>query len=155
MAKITIDCPDGCVAAVAKVLAEIEREARRVAPDPFCRRYALYCLVFRDGKKYIGVTGQSPQALLSAHLTQAKRGNKRPVHDAIRRIGKPSIYRLCIGSLDYIKDIEVKAIAAFRTQDRQHGYNCRAGGAPIPYSNLKLWRPIFKLRKSMSFLKES
>jgi group I intron endonuclease len=96
--------------------------------DKVARNY-LYCLTFSNGKKYIGLTN-NPQKRLQYHL-KAKNGCPL-VQAAIKKYGSPRFDILCIGSRDYIRELEGKAIAAFQLQKSKFGYNIHDGGLASP-----------------------
>lgn len=89
----------------------------------------LYCLEFTNCKKYIGVT-ENPRRRLAEHHEPKSRCVY--IRRAIKKYGSPKFTVLCIGPMDYILELEVKAIAAFKTQDRDFGYNIAAGGKISP-----------------------
>jgi hypothetical protein len=90
-------------------------------PKPFLPCH-LYCLEFPNGKKYIGLTIRTSRRRAS-YRAASKAGSLLPVHKAIRKYGFPGLRILCIGSRDYIADLEVRTIAAFRTRTSEYGYN--------------------------------
>lgn len=80
-----------------------------------------------NAKLYIGVTN-NPTQRKSQHFTKVKK--ERPVNKAVRKYGKEnfSFEILCIGSRDYIYDLEQKAIASYNSLVTGHGYNLSVGG---------------------------
>lgn len=93
--------------------------------------FYLYCLDFPNGKRYVGLT-RSPSARSARHRHLASFGFHTRVHAAIRKYGSPPLKVLCVGSFDYISDLEIKFIACCRTTDRDFGYNVAFGGAINP-----------------------
>lgn len=93
-------------------------------------RNYLYSLTFINGKKYIGLTN-NPRKRLSYHLGEGRRSCPL-VRVAINKYGAPRFEILCIGSRDYIRELEGKAIAAFRLQEIEFGYNIHDGGLASP-----------------------
>jgi hypothetical protein len=89
--------------------------------------FYLYCLDFPNGKKYIGLTCK-PRKRLNAHRYWAVRISPLPVYKAMKKHGFPLYRILCIGSRDYIAELEVRTIAAFRTRSSRYGYNVFLGG---------------------------
>lgn len=84
----------------------------------------LYSLNFPNGKIYLGVSINT-QNRFKQHLSSKR---NTVVKKAISKHGPPEIQILCEGPRDYILELEVKAIAAFKTQDRKFGYNVSPGG---------------------------
>jgi hypothetical protein len=83
-----------------------------------------------NGKCYIGITKTSPQKRFAAHLTSARRGANTALHRAIRKYGEESFkleQMVICEAGQYLKDLEVKAIAAYGTRS-PNGYNLTAGG---------------------------
>lgn len=93
----------------------------------------LYSLNFSNGKRYIGVS-KNPQRRFQNHRRHAAQYYNLPVHNAIRKHGSPELQILCIGSVEYITELETKAIEAYQTQDRRFGYNVSPGGGFIKES---------------------
>lgn len=64
-----------------------------------------------------------------SHRVEALTWKRYAVHRAIAKYGweKVKYTILCIGSFEYIKDLEVKAIARYNTV-APHGYNLTLGG---------------------------
>ncbi len=89
----------------------------------------LYCLDFSNGKKYIGITN-APKRRFVEHRTP--KSNCTYVRRAIKKHGCPRLSVLCTGPRNYILDLEIKAIEAFKTQDSRFGYNISAGGESSP-----------------------
>lgn len=80
-----------------------------------------------NGKLYIGVTN-NPTQRKAQHFTKVKK--ERPVNKAVKKYGKESFTFevLCIGTRDYIYDLEQKAISAYNSLVTGHGYNISVGG---------------------------
>lgn len=94
--------------------------------------YQLYVAEFPNGKRYFGITGRSLTARIKAHWDCVRRP-RYPVHKALKKYGTEVVFRtLAVGERFYIADLEIKAIALFRTRDRQHGYNVTLGGDLSP-----------------------
>ena len=111
-------------------------------------RAELYSLEFPNGKRYIGMSTHGTQRRWKGHCAAARGGLNRPVNEAIRKYGAENVVvrTLVVGTLDYIKELEIKAIAAFQTTDRAHGYNLGLGGETAPTSNPEV---AAKVRESM------
>jgi group I intron endonuclease len=89
----------------------------------------LYRFIFPNGKSYIGIT-VNLAARFRSHVIAAKTlKNAYAVHAAIAKYGWSNITKeiLCEGSFEYIKELEIKAIAAFKTF-QPDGYNLTLGG---------------------------
>jgi hypothetical protein len=92
----------------------------------------LYCLDFPNGKKYIGLTSNLA-ARRKGYRAQVKSGRLRyPVLAAIRKYGLPDLRPLCKGNTRYICELEIRAIAHFRTRECAFGYNVTLGGQLSP-----------------------
>ena len=89
----------------------------------------LYRLDFSNGKKYIGIT-KNPKRRLVGHHTRTS--GCTSVRSAIKKHGSPVLTVLCTGLKDYIADLEILAIEAFKTRDRKFGYNISLGGNISP-----------------------
>ena len=95
----------------------------------------LYQIEFPNGKSYIGITKFSAEKRFSGHCKDSKCG-KLLVHNAIRKYGKENckIKTLLVANdIGYLKDVEIKAIAAFKTQ-HPDGYNCGKGGDGVDFT---------------------
>lgn len=88
----------------------------------------LYRLTSPSGKSYIGIAKDYRQRW-QIHRYRAKRGHNSAIYSAIRKYKWESFSSeiLVIGSFEYVKELEVKAIAAFNTL-YPHGYNLTKGG---------------------------
>lgn len=81
-----------------------------------------------NGKMYIGVT-KDPEKRKRQHFhSYPTKGKNYPIRHALKKYGKDnfSFEIICIGSEDYIYDLEKKAIIAYGTI--RNGYNVAAGG---------------------------
>ena len=88
----------------------------------------LYSLTFPNKKKYIGISVKASRRFLM-HQRAARRNPGLPVHHALLKYSeRVTLQVLCRGTPEYIKDLEIKAIALYHTQDRKFGYNVTAGG---------------------------
>ena len=92
--------------------------------------FYLYCLDFPNGKKYVGLSND-PVKRLRLHRFFAREG-RLPVNAAFRKHGAPQLRILCVGDRTYIAELEIKAIAAFRTREQEFGYNVSLGGELSP-----------------------
>jgi hypothetical protein len=99
--------------------------------------HELYSLDFPNGKKYIGITSRGLAVRWRGHCCAAAGGMDRPVNEAIRKYGAANVVArtLVVGEKRYIQDLEIAAIATFRTTDREFGYNLGLGGETAPTSN--------------------
>ena len=89
----------------------------------------VYKLTFPNGKAYIGITRESLSRRIDRHISYARNGRNYAISKAIRKYGESSFKReiLLIGSWQYVKELEIKAIALFKTFGA-FGYNLTAGG---------------------------
>ena len=84
----------------------------------------LYKISTPSGKSYIGITKNTAEKRFKQHQKSIM-----PIGDAIRKYGdKVTLETLVISdSWEYLKELEIKAIAIFDTFS-QNGYNCTKGG---------------------------
>lgn len=110
---------------------------------------ALYMLHFPNGKKYIGVT-TDPKRRRRAH---ARTKPIFRVHRALEKYQKQGVIMqvMAVGEERYILDLEVKAIAAFRSTDPDFGYNVLPGGEINPMRNPAT---VEKMRRSLTGRKD-
>jgi len=87
---------------------------------------ALYVIEFSNGKRYFGITNRNPADRWRDHLKASRKYDRR-ICRAIRKHGG-TLRVLVRGRPDYIKELEISAIAAFKTCDWQFGYNTALGG---------------------------
>jgi len=89
----------------------------------------LYVLEFPNGKKYLGIS-VNPQERFRGHIYSSHKSTDLLVYSAFRKYGAENIKLriLCTGYVNYIKDLEIKAIAQFKTRDPKFGYNVSIGG---------------------------
>lgn len=81
-----------------------------------------------NGKLYIGVT-KDPKHRKECHFSKAN--EDRLVNKAVAKYGKENILFeiICIGSKQYIYDLEIEAIKAYNSDaNTGHGYNICSGG---------------------------
>lgn len=113
------------------------------------KSFFLYVLTFPNGKFYYGISGNVARRLV-AHRGAARKGSPLYVHCAIRKYGAENVTctTLAAGPRDYIADLEIKAISAYRTCDRGIGYNLSPGGDVSPMhveeSRLKMTASMLK-----------
>lgn len=88
----------------------------------------LYRLTSPSGKSYIGIA-KDYRERWKIHRYRANRGDNSALYSAIRKYKWESFSSeiLVIGSFEYVKDLEIKAITAFNTL-YPHGYNMTKGG---------------------------
>lgn len=86
----------------------------------------LYVIEFSNGKRYFGITTRDPAERWRDHLKASRRYDRRICRAIRKHGGKMRV--LVRGSIDYVKELEVRAIAAFKTSDWQFGYNTAYGG---------------------------
>lgn len=90
--------------------------------------FTLYVIEFPNRKRYFGITSRTLEQRWSAHLSRAKKTPRRPICAALLKYPEAKIRPLVVGPASYIVDLEIKMIAACRTDDREFGYNFGAGG---------------------------
>lgn len=90
----------------------------------------LYQFLFPNGKSYIGIT-TNVASRFRDHYRTAGRLKTSPLSCAIRKHGFPGITILAIGEIEYLKALEVRAIAAFNSL-YPTGYNLHEGGGVPP-----------------------
>lgn len=73
------------------------------------------------------MTSGKSKSRFNGHRSAANKGYEYPVARAWRRHGEPTIEVLCIGSFEYIADLEQKAISSFNCLV-PNGYNVALGG---------------------------
>jgi group I intron endonuclease len=88
----------------------------------------LYRLTSPSGKSYIGIA-KDYRRRWAIHRYRANQNGQGALYAAIRKYKWESFSSevLVIGSFEYVKEMEVKAIAAFNTY-HPHGYNLTRGG---------------------------
>lgn len=88
----------------------------------------LYRLTSPTGKSYIGITRKLGKRM-NDHRSSAKNGIRTLLYAAIRKYKWESFSMevMAIGSFEYVKELEIKAIAAFGTMNPS-GYNMTRGG---------------------------
>lgn len=119
--------------------------------------YSLYSLTFPNNKQYIGITSKSPAARFRGHTYHASRGAQSPLLSAIRKYGAQSVVvsTLAIGHRDYIAELEVRAIAVLKTQQRKYGYNVADGGQLSPMHNAEVAAKVSKSKMGHSCSQET
>ena len=90
--------------------------------------YSVYCIEFPNGKRYIGITRLKPEARWGD-------GKKYKtcvlVNRAIEKYGWKNVTHLVIDQAETKEEAEAKEkyyIAAYKTTDKEFGYNILAGG---------------------------
>lgn len=88
----------------------------------------LYILEFANGKKYIGITRQTPNEMYITHKSGI-RNHKRfqLVHVAWKKYGDPTMTVLAEMHDDKLANAEINAIREYNTMN-PHGYNKSPGG---------------------------
>lgn len=92
------------------------------------KKYYLYKITNKvNDKLYIGVT-DNPKTRRKQHLYNKNQNKNSIIRKAVNKYGPDNFTFevICIGSKDYIYDLEVKAIAAYDTMNS--GYNIKPGG---------------------------
>lgn len=114
----------------------------------------LYRLTSPSGKSYIGVTMKTAEQRFKQHIRDARSlRTRRLIGRAIERY-KPenfTVETLVVSdSLVYLQELEVRAIAVFKTLWPKGGYNgCAGGNGAIAITKEAERRRIEKMRKTM------
>lgn len=91
-------------------------------------KYSVYLHVVPNGKKYIGITGQEPEA----RWLNGKGYQKQPYfYNAIQKYGWKNIQHTVVQTgltKEQAEELEVNLIYLFKTNDRDYGYNIASGG---------------------------
>jgi len=111
-------------------------------------KYYLYELVFKNKKKYIGISQDAKRRFI-IHKAFARAGSRQAIHRAIRKYGEDSVRLkiLVVGDKDYILEMEKKAIFILNTTSKNFGYNMSFGGEISPVAGIGHSK---KSRKKMS-----
>jgi group I intron endonuclease len=87
-----------------------------------------------NGKVYIGNTGYTPKARFKQHCIAARKGSKCSLHRAMRKYGIESFevleLHLCF-TTEELDKMEIVAIASYKSNSREFGYNMTEGGDGI------------------------
>lgn len=92
--------------------------------------YYLYKITNKlNGKSYIGITNNSDKRFRQHCCLSIAKAKKSPISLSIQKYGKENFKFdvICMGSKDYILDLEVKSIKEYNTQV-PNGYNISSGG---------------------------
>jgi len=90
----------------------------------------LYMIEAPNGKRYIGVAGNSFRKRFSTHVAQAKAGKRSSIGAAIRKFGVSAmkfIPLVVCADKDELMALEIRAIAVYDTM-LPHGLNRSPGG---------------------------
>ena len=89
----------------------------------------LYRLTSPSNKQYIGIAKNGLHHRFSVHVAEAKSGSMTALHKSIRKYGADAFTKeiLVVSDYEYIRDLEIKAIEAFKTMS-PNGYNLTIGG---------------------------
>lgn len=88
----------------------------------------VYCLLFPNGKSYIGITTTSLSRRYSRHKGEARHGNRGSrLYKAWRKHGDPQLIALAQMPSEQLAEAERTLIAAFQTKIPL-GYNVSDGG---------------------------
>lgn len=93
--------------------------------------YTVYEHITPNGKKYIGITGQSPES-----RWQNGKGYRKNeyFYNAIKKYGWENVEHAIIKTnltKEEAEQMERELIEKFKTNDREHGYNITSGGECI------------------------
>lgn len=93
----------------------------------------LYRIIFTNGKSYIGITSRTAELRFAEHVA-CSRGEKyrSAVHRALSKYGDEAtrVETLVVADWEYLKALEVRAIAAYGTRP-PFGYNLTLGGEGV------------------------
>jgi len=90
----------------------------------------LYQIEFPNGKKYIGISRREANERAKEHFGNARKSARSILYSAIRKFGETNckVKTLVVANdFNYLKDIEIRAIAGFKTK-YPNGYNSTRGG---------------------------
>lgn len=90
--------------------------------------YYLYKITnLVNGKLYIGVT-DNPKTRMKQHFYNKNQNKNSIIRKAVNKYGPEnfSFEVICVGSREYIYDLEIKAISLYNTME--DGYNIKPGG---------------------------
>lgn len=107
----------------------------------------LYMLTSPSGKNYIGIS-ESARRRWVEHSSDARKGSKLALHSAINKYGWDNFKKqiLVIGTYEYVKELEIKAIELYRTK-LPYGYNMTSGGETSPMLNPEIASKVSKTLK--------
>ena len=96
--------------------------------------FIIYKCKSPSGKAYIGMTRHTLNRRMKSHYHFASSGINNPFQSALRKYGDKCSWSVIASceTRDIAYELEIKFIAEFQTQDRQFGYNIRAGGGGFP-----------------------
>lgn len=102
----------------------------------------LYKLTAPDGRLYIGASNSARHRWIK-HKSMAKSGSNINIHKAICEFGWENFKKeiLAVGQVEYIYDLEIKAIQAYKTM-YPFGYNMTLGGKTSPMSMESIARQV-------------
>lgn len=110
----------------------------------------LYKISFPNGKVYIGITSQILARRISQHIRHSRSKSTIVLSNAIRKHGTNFDRTvLVIGRMDYLRDLEIKAIVAFNCRI-PNGYNTSYGGETSPATCPEVAAKISASRKGQS-----
>ena len=96
------------------------------------QKFEVYVITSPSGKRYVGLTKAGAKYRWKSHCQRAKRlTSDHPFHRAIRKYGKETftlhVYEVT-QSEETAKQAEIDFIRAFRTTEKEFGYNISKGG---------------------------
>lgn len=92
--------------------------------------FEVYCLTSPNGRRYVGFTSQGSDRRWRKHVTDAQRGSKLPLHNAIRKYGPESFSRSLLERMTteagakQAERLWIKELGTFGSA----GYNLTLGG---------------------------
>lgn len=90
----------------------------------------LYKIVNQiNGKMYVGITSE-PAKRKQRHFSKTGHSAFSIIRVAMDKYGREnfSFEIICVGTKEYILDLEIKAIALYQTCEKKFGYNIKPGG---------------------------
>lgn len=103
------------------------------------KTWIIYCATSPNGKRYIGLTGETLEKRKYRHIKDSKNSQYR-FHKAIRKYSDLIVWseiETDIKSLEIASDREKFYIDLYKTHDFNFGYNCTLGGQGNSGQNLK------------------
>lgn len=115
----------------------------------------LYRLTSPSGKSYIGATSKTAEVRFLQHLRDARNPRtRRLIGRALEKYGASNfvIETLVVSNdMDYLKELEVRAITVFKTLWPKGGYNgCAGGNGAISITKEAERRRLENMRRTMA-----
>ena len=92
----------------------------------------IYIIFFPNGKVYIGLTTTSLEQRKKEHKSNAKKGNRRYLYNALRKYNMVDTFKLIeidiADTKEELYEKEMGYIIMYRSFEREYGYNMTYGG---------------------------